>query len=173
MSLGEGPVAQDPFWGVVRRRHPDVDLVLLNGRSPLDPPEAEPADAISIDDARMVERGVDDAYASIRHHLPPDTPAPTRIWRAADGGHAYLNEKALRGLTGTRAVVTLRAIARALEERGWKVAAAGDEDRPHLMATNGWIDLDVRSGAAATQLLMAGPVVPVRADDLATLEAER
>ena len=150
-------MAQDPFWGVVRRRRPDVDLVLLTGRSPLDPPPA----------------GVDDAYASIRHLLPPDTPSPTRLWRAADGGHAYLNEKALRGLAGPRAVVTLRALARSLQERGWEIGATGDEHRPHLMATNGWIDLDVRSGAAATQLLMAGPVVPVRADDLATLKAER
>ncbi|WP_370201119.1 hypothetical protein [Aeromicrobium sp.] len=173
MSVGEGPVAQDPFWGVVRRRHPDVDLVLLTGRSPLDPPAAEPDDAISLDEARKIERGVDDAYGSIRHLLPPDTPAPTRLWRAADGGHAYLNEKALRGLAGPRAVVTLRALARALQDRGWEVAASGDEARPHLMSTNGWIDLDVRSGAAATQLLLAGPVVPVRADDLATLKAER
>jgi hypothetical protein len=173
MSVGEGPVAEDPFWSAVRSRHPNMDLVLLQGRSPLDEPAGEPADAIDLDEARSIERGVDDAYASIRHHLPPDTPSPTRLWRAADGGHAYLNEKALRGLAGPRAVVTLRAIAHDLEERGWKVAAAGDEDRPHLMATNGWIDLDARSGRGATQLLVAGPVVPVRADDLATLKAER
>ena len=76
-----------------------------------------------------------------------DTPSPTRLWRAADGGHAYLNEKALRGLAGPRAVVTLRALARSLQERGWEIGATGDEHRPHLMATNGWIDLDVRSGA--------------------------
>lgn len=173
MALGgQDPGADDPFWGVVRREHPDIDLIVLDGPSPLDPPSGDVEQAIALDQARMLERGVDDVYASVLHLLPPDLPSPSRTWRGAPGGHAYVVEKALRESGGEAGLELLRALARHLHDRGWAVAATGDEQRPHLMATNGWIDLDGRSGRAATRLTVAGPVVRVRRDDLRVLEDE-
>lgn len=173
MALGgSDPGGSDPFWSVVRREHPDIDVIVLDVPSPLDPPAGVAGQTVPIDQLRLIVRGVDDLYASILHLLPPDLPAPTRVWRGAAGGDAYVVEKALRGAGGEAGLELLRRLARHLHDRGWAVEAAGDERRPHLMATNGWIDLDARSGAAATQLTIAGPVVRVAPDDQATLERE-
>ncbi len=169
---GTDSVAGDPFWGVVNREHPDIDLILFDGPSPFDLPERDPEQTIQIEQARLIVRGVDDAYDSILHLLPPDLPAPTRAWRGAPGGHAYVTEKALRESGGEAGLALLRRLAGTLHDRGWAVKASGDEQRPHLMATNGWIDLDARSGRAATQLTIAGPVVQLAPDDLRSLEDE-
>ncbi|MEV7398278.1 hypothetical protein [Aeromicrobium sp. NPDC092404] len=169
---GRDVVANDPFWDVVRRRHPDIDLIVLDGPSPLDRPEPGVEPTIALEQARLIERGVDDAYDSIRHVLPANLPEPTKTWRGTAGGHAYVVEKALREAGGEAGLELLRRLARELHDRGWAVEAAGDEQRPHLMATNGWIDLDARSGRAATQLTLAGPVVPVAPHDLVSLDKE-
>lgn len=169
---GRDVVANDPFWSVVRREHPDIDLIVFDGPSPLDPPERGTGPDIPLEQARLIERGVDDAYDLLLHLLPSNLPEPTRAWRGAVGGHAYVVEKALRESGGEAGLELLRRLARDLHDRGWAVEASGDEQRPHLMATNGWIDLDALSGRAATRLTIAGPVVQVTPDDLRSLDEE-
>ena len=139
MYGGREHVANDPFWSVVHREHPDIDLIVFDGPSPLDPPEQGAEQAISLERARLIERGVDDVYASILHLLPANLPEPTRTWRGAAGGHAYVAEKALRESGGEAGLELLRQLARHLHDRGWAVEASGDEQSPHLMATNGWV----------------------------------
>lgn len=169
---GRDVVANDPFWSVVHREHPDIDLIVFDGPSPLDVPERGVEQAIPLEQARLIERGVDDAYESILHLLPESLPEPTRAWRGAVDGHAYVVEKALRESGGAAGLDLLRRLARHLHDRGWAVEASGDEQRPHLMATNGWIDLDAVSGRAATRLTIAGPVVQVGPADLRSLDEE-
>ena len=41
-----GPPVGDPFWAEVRRRHPDVDLVLLPPEAPADPTDEPVDDAV-------------------------------------------------------------------------------------------------------------------------------
>ena len=172
MHGGREHVANDPFWSVVHREHPDIDLIVFDGPSPLDPPEPGAQQTASLERARLIERGVDDVYASILHLLPADLPEPTRTWRGAGSGHAYVVEKALRQSGGEAGLELLRRLASHLHDRGWAVEASGDEQRPHLMATNGWVDLDALSGRAATRLTIAGPVVAIGLDDLRSLDQE-
>jgi hypothetical protein len=169
---GRDVVANDPFWGPVHRKHPDIDLIVFDGPSPLDPPASAAEQTVPLEQARLIERGVDDAYDSLLHLLPANLPQPTRAWRGVVSGHAYVVEKALRESGGEAGLELLRRLARHLHDRGWAVEASGDEQRPHLMSTNGWIDLDARSGRAATRLTIAGPVVQLGPADLRSLDEE-
>ncbi|MDT9592294.1 hypothetical protein RDV89_04410 [Nocardioides zeae] len=161
-------LAQEPFFAAFHRRHPDVDIVLL----PRPAAAADPAPAVGLDDLRRLAAATERAYASLRPLLPPDLPDPTRSWRPAGDLWAFTVRKALRGLAGSEARALQHRLGAELHRRGWRVWGRPSGDVVVLRAGNGWLDLEVRSGAAATSLVVASPPVVVAADDLDLLRAE-
>lgn len=126
---GPDPTASDPFFRVLRERHPDVDVVLL---PPIVP---RPADADAWDgDPEVV---ADDALEALRMlgvALGTDLPAGVRFWKHHD-------EAAQQHLTVTtsfpapgREVADLRRVGQALLDLGWQARPLAREERPTLEA---------------------------------------
>ena len=123
------PAAADPFFRVLRERHPDVDVVLL----PAILPRAADADAWDGDP----EAVADDALEALRMlgvALGTDLPPGVRFWKRHD-------EAAQQHLTVTtalpapeRQVAELRRMGQALLDLGWQAHPLEREDRPTLEA---------------------------------------
>jgi hypothetical protein len=108
------PAATDPFWAPVRRRHPDVDIVLLPPEQAADEPADQP---------------------------PADPELLSRLWATAVGGDEPTEtaERRVQGrleTTWTResdqpvdpatAQAVVRRTAETLEQAGWHVLAPAD-----------------------------------------------
>ena len=123
------PTATDPFFRVLRERHPDVDVVLL---PPTQPRPADP-DAWSGDPDAVA----DDAREALRVlgvSLGTDLPAGVRFWKhheeAAQQHLVVVTSFAAPG----REVPELRRVGQALLDLGWRAAPLEREDRPTLEA---------------------------------------
>lgn len=123
------PAAADPFFRVLRERHPDVDVVLLP------PVRPRPADPDAWDgDPEVV---ADDALEALRLlglALGSDLPVGTRFWE-------HHEEAAQRHLTVTTSfpapgqeVPELRRVGQALLDLGWQAAPLERQERPTLEA---------------------------------------
>lgn len=157
-------VDDDRFWSEVRRRHPDVDLVLL-------PPDDADAAAVLAPLpptlVRTVAAAAVDAWRTLAPLLverrEPDPPAVR--WVSADGGHALLVTKAVRGLGEDGGVDLLGDVAEVLGRRGWRLAPSRRTGHPLLRATDGQVDLEAEAGPGATVLRLATRVLPTEASD--------
>lgn len=159
-------VDDDPFWGVVRRRHPEVDIVLL----PDDPPPAEdPPRRIDPDALAAVVDQVVATWAVLAPLMAAGgAPAtPSVDWAPAPDGHALLVEKGVRGLGADGGTALLRAIAVGLGQQGWRLSASRRQGLPLLRATDGLLDLEAQAGPGATVLTLATGVLPVTEADRA------
>lgn len=160
----------DPFWSVVRRRHPDVDIVLLpdDAAPPADPPP-------SVDPAALA--AVVDRVLATWTLLAPlvaadgEEAAPTVRWAQGRDGHALLVEKGIRGLGADGGTALLRAIAVALGQEGWRLAPGRRQELPLLRATDGLLDLEAQAGPGATVLTLASGVLPVTEPDRSSAQA--
>lgn len=117
------PAAADPFWEPVRRRHPDVDLVLLPPVPPVDP-------GVSVAPQVPVDRADTEAAA---HELL------ARLWSAATGDPAVVERHrrwfagerqgterleetwSVEGVTPDDGLAAVRRVVDALESDGWRV----------------------------------------------------
>ncbi|MDO3398112.1 hypothetical protein QWJ41_20495 [Nocardioides sp. SOB44] len=123
------PAATDPFWAPVRRRHPDVDIVLLPPERAADEPTEQPSD-----------QAPDQPLA--------DPELLSRLWATAVGGDwpTETAERRTQGrleITWTReggepvapdtAQAVVRRAAEALREAGWHVLAPA-EGLPRVQA---------------------------------------
>lgn len=165
-------VDDDPFWSVVRRRHPDVTLVLT--------PDVEPdetADEPSTAPTELLRAAADGALETW-HLLRPlvlaagVTDPPSVRWGAKGGEHALVIEKALTGLGQDGGVGLLREVAGKLDGAGWRLRPTVRGQLPALQATNGHTDLRAVCGAGATVLTIATGVLPVSAVDRETIAGE-
>ncbi len=119
------PAATDPFWAPVRRRHPDVDIVLLPPEQAADEPPAEPDPA-----------------------QPADPDLLSRLWATAIGGDepTETEERWVQGRLETTwthgggepvdpatAQGVVRRTAETLEQSGWHVLAPA-EGLPRVQA---------------------------------------
>ncbi|MBM9459551.1 hypothetical protein JK386_06525 [Nocardioides sp. zg-536] len=178
----------DPFWSVVRRRHPDVDVVLL-----ADPPDPDPhpdpdgpsdraGSATDLATLRTVADELLTAWHAVAPLLPPGTgPAPGAPdapgvpavrWSARDGAHALLLVKAVRDTDLATGTDLLRRIAFDLGGRGWRLAPSGDEEQAVLDAAGGLVDLHAVAGRAATTLMLATGLLQATEADRDTVLAE-
>ena len=148
----------DPFWSAVRRRHPDVDIVLL---PPDTPDHAAPRGQASGPDA--VRAAVDAAFAAWTLLRPlagatgsaeADAPPSVR-WDLAGCGHALVVQKALRGLGRDRGAALLREVAFALGRDGWRLRPSSRSGRPVLEAVDGPVRLRAEAGPGATVLTVS------------------
>lgn len=163
-------VDDDPFWSVVRRRHRDVDLVLLPP-----PDDAGPTDAdTDADTVRTVAGGAAEVWGEISGLLAErDRPAaPTVRWASGSGGHALLVTRSVCGIGEVGGADLLRDIAFRLGEHGWRLAATRREGRPLLRASNGLLDLEGEAGAGATVVRLATAVMPVAEPDRTAIRDE-
>jgi len=115
-----GPIG-DPFFDVVRRRHPDVDIVLLPPEQPAsaETPLGEPVDdAVVADAAARVTLVAAQLWAAVAPESE-EVPAP-RLGYADRLGEVRATARVLSRLTdGYQVLVTLR---HELEQGGWSVS---------------------------------------------------
>lgn len=120
-------VASDPFWGEVRRRHPDVDIVLL-------PPDAGPAHAPEgaepVDPAEVAQAGEQQVAALWSQLLGHVSPASRTVrWMSGDVVDSLVREstwtlQATREELAAQDVPTmLGRVVDALGAAGWDVLA--------------------------------------------------
>lgn len=153
-------VQDDPFWSVVRRRHPDVDVVLL-------PPDR--AEELGQQAPLELVRASADAVVEAWRMLRPlvlaagETGLPSVRWGSGGAGHALIIETAVRGIGQDDGTDLLRAAALTLGRAGWRLRPTTRDDLPALDATDGRTDLRAVAGPGATVLTIAGGVLPVEA----------
>lgn len=155
-------VDDDPFWGAVRRRHPDVDLVLLGPES--DPPAAPP----DPEEARRQVAAVTTAWdlvAPLVRRAAPKTPPPAARWRRHGAGHRFEVQVALVDVGAERGTALLRGMLVALGEHGWGLAPTTRRDLAVLVASDGVVRLRAEAGAGATVLTLRGRAVRIDAAD--------
>lgn len=170
-------VADDPFWAAVRRRHPDVDIVLLTEDA-----EAEPAGTGAVGPGRTasveVVRQVTDEVTRAWQSLAPlmaargAAEAPSVRWSPRDGRNALVVEKAVHGLGEDGGTELLRDVAFRLGADGWRLRPTTRGTRPMLHATNGLVDLRAEAGAGATVITLATGLMPVADADRGVLRDE-
>ena len=163
-ALGDDPFL--PFWAAVRRRHPQVALVLLPP-----PPDDERPDAIDTAQAQAV------AVASVWRLLAELIEAPPSVrmrWRHASGRHRCTIQVALDALGGDRGTLLLRDAAHGLGGRGWLLAASTRRGVPLLrgVAPDGGIELRAEAGPGACIITLRGAPLLLAAADLGLLEEE-
>ena len=123
------PAAADPFFRVLRERHPDVDVVLL---PPIRPRPADP-DAWDGDP----EVVADDALEALRVvgvALGTDLPVGVRFWKHhEEAAQQHLAVATSIAAAGTE-VRELRRVGQALLDLGWQARPLERQHRPSLEA---------------------------------------
>ncbi|WP_110181284.1 hypothetical protein [Nocardioides solisilvae] len=142
-------VARDPFWSVVRRRHPDVEIVVLppepETATPAGLPLADPAAVAAREDSDVRRRWVrlvgdlGDVHADWQARWVPGG-APDRVRRETT--------LTVDGADPVVAVARLESAAAALREDGWHVLAPAT-GLPRVMAGR-----DGELGRAELQLVL-------------------
>jgi hypothetical protein len=123
------PAAADPFFRVLRERHPDVDVVLLP------PTRPRPADADAwTGDPEVV---ADDALEALRvlgASLGTDLPVGVRFWKHhEEAAQQHLAVATSIAAPGTE-VPELRRVGQALLDLGWDARPLEHQERPTLEA---------------------------------------
>lgn len=144
-------VADDPFWSVVRRRHPDLDIVLLPPEvdPPPPPPEAPLVDAD--DEAARADVLADQWWRAVVDDEPTEA---TSRWIGGGAGGTRRRE-VTRRLEGADLASTPEALRRAgeqLAESGWHVLVPAD-GMPRVLASH------VADGRRTELLLVLAPTV--------------
>lgn len=147
-------VDDDPFWSVVRQRHPDVTLVLLPEEPP---PDADPDPPADPDAVRRAADAVRELWADLVQPLvvAQGVEGPPRE-RRRDDGRVLVVEKALVGIGEAAGTQLLRQLVRELSGRGWAVGPGTRRGLPTLRATDGERTLDAAAGPAATVVTLSG-----------------
>ncbi|MDN4173263.1 hypothetical protein QWY28_09945 [Nocardioides sp. SOB77] len=134
-------VAADPFWSVVRRRHPDVDVVVLPAGDAAPPDPAEVASLPEVDAADAAEgaaRGEAEALALWTALVGAEPGTIRTRWAAgrASGTHRLETTLRLDDVDPTAAVAAVGRAEDALAADGWHVLAPGD-GLPRVLAGRG------------------------------------
>ncbi|WP_182379948.1 hypothetical protein [Nocardioides sp. WS12] len=148
----------DPFWSEVRRRHPDVDIVLLPPDPSPDPspdPDLAPA---SDTEVRRAAVAVQEVWRGVRPLLAGFGPlAPPSVrWREAEGRRSLILQKALPGIDQQRGTELLMTLLVHLGERGWALQPGVRDGLPTLRATDGAAAVEAVAGPGATVMTLTG-----------------
>lgn len=123
--VADGVVGGEPFFRVLRERHPDADLVILPPIEATPPDQAlAPVDEV-VAVARAARTALDELLAAIGQ---PQPDARHDGWRAADSPFVttYVARAALRGIPDGEAIPLLRTIGDTLLAQGWDARQALD-----------------------------------------------
>lgn len=157
----------DPFWSVVRRRHPEVDVVLLPAEpldQPLDQLPAEPLDQ-PLDQARGAADAVREVWRGLRPLLAGDGPlAPPSVrWREGRGQSSLVLKKALPGIAQEEGTELLLRCLVHLGEQGWALHPGARDGLPMLRATDGQVAIEAVAGPGATVVTLTSVPLVVTA----------
>lgn len=124
----------DPFFDVVRRRHPDVDVVLLPPETPTPERELTP---LTLEEAEDLTSDLGALVDNLWRQVDlPTGPAPLVSWWGESGEtarvEAALEAGGLEMIDGVRALATFE---RLLTDRGWRCSAPTD-GMPRLLASD-------------------------------------
>lgn len=159
----------DPFWSVVRRRHPEATVVLV-------PPAVTPPDDAgpTPDELRAIAGSAHAAWRLVAPLVASvgDDGAPTVSWRGRAEGHALVLQKALRGLGSAGGTELLRAVAAVLGREGWLLRPSARDGVAVLDGRGEGVELRAEAGAGATVLTFATPVLAVGAAARSALREE-
>ncbi len=168
----DGALPGDPFWDVVQRRHPDVDIVIL-------PPEPAtvvdgPAQA-SMPDARRLARDVDEMFDEMWDLLLPAQPVVHSLvrWEAGIGTGVGAPARSARvdHLQPDEARLLVTAADGALTARTWRVTSP-DGPFHRLTATADGITVTMSAHQDVCRLEVRGADVTVGRDALRSLRRE-
>lgn len=125
----------DPFWSVVRRRHPDVDLVLLPAEArdlPESPPGVEPVEVTDELVARLDAQGPD----TWRLLVDADVPEAATRWMPAPTPDGVRRELTLarEGVDPVAGAALVQGATTILLAQGWRVLAPPD-GMPRVLAS--------------------------------------
>lgn len=129
-------VAEHPLWSVVRRRQPDIDLILL-------PPERpQPDQSAVLQQTESEVRAEVDRLADVWRRLATLVPTtgdfspPSVSWRAQGDQHALVVQKAVRAIGQEAGTELLRSVAGSLAEVDWRFVAGSRRGMPVLRAVD-------------------------------------
>ncbi len=145
-----GTPVTDPFLAAVRRRHRDVDLVLVPGPTPGrdDPRRADAADVVLSDEAVA---GLRARLTRLARHWWPDDAAPVSHVRFGSDGDAVRVVARVAGRPGDGAALVHR-LRSDLQGAAWLVRHHGGEVEG-LAATDGEVSVRA-SHAVATGVVV-------------------
>lgn len=152
------PIATDPFFKVLRERHPDVDIVLL----PALEPRAADVDAWT-DDPRIVEERSAQLLGEVIHAMGVEAAPGPPVWR----DHPEAPQRYVRFETSwaaTPPVPELRRLGTTLLELGWDAEPVATE-RPTLRATRAGHILIAEVSTAEVDLELTSPPVVIPATE--------
>jgi hypothetical protein len=124
MDSGENSgVSGDDFFGVVRRRHPDIDVILLPQEPPAEQPEQRVAPGDLVDVPARFDAELTALWAQVARGIAPPEVASRWTPGSLTGSVAREALLATDGVDGVTATQALTTAERALTADGWHVLA--------------------------------------------------
>lgn len=150
----------DPFWSVVRRRHPEVPVVVLPAAGPpADVPDGAPPRRTSDPhEARRAAHRLVDTWRGIAEVLaePGVAGTPAVRWAARDDGQALVLERSVAAPDEGAAMALLGRLAVRLGRNAWRLAATTRAGRPWLDAVADDLRLQAAVEAVGVRVALAG-----------------
>lgn len=160
------PSLDDPFFSELRRKHPDVDVVLLPPVDPAPPAQPPATTGQAVATRRHALAVLDALWTRVGLTLDP----PAEAWWQQANPHLYrfVVKNAVTGLdAGTGPEVTGR-LARALLDLGWEPQPS-PADQPALLARVGSLDVSVTGFDTAVSVEITSDPLHLTPDTLAGL----
>lgn len=161
------PALTDPMYGELRRRHPDVDLVVLPSATPDDhPPLAGPGQV------RALRSHVDAVLTALSGQLGLEPEGAVRLWwqQAHPLCHRRVVRAELVDAAGGPPTQLLRRTADALVALGWDARPAADGS-PRLRAVAGPVEVVAEATPTALAVRLTSEPVWAAREALADGEA--
>lgn len=162
------PVRRDPFWRELRRRHPDVDVVVLPER-PTEPPPGPPAFPAQ---ARAVQQHASRALAALWDRLGLRPTSRSGHWwaQARPGVHRHVLRTTAADLPPDDVVPLMRDLGDALLDLGWDARPA-EGSRPRIVARVAELELAAVAGTDSISVEVVSAPMTLTDETLAELEA--
>lgn len=140
MDTGDGQtIANDRFFAEVRRRHPDIDIVLLPQVDPGPAQPAAPAAPLEPIEPAALAEALETTLTGLLPLMAPgiDLPAPQWRWGPGDSTGSVARETlvAAENLEAVPALTALSGAERALVAEGWHVLVPPD-GLPRVLANS-------------------------------------
>ena len=160
------PAGDDPFFAELRRRHPDVDVVLLPPVDPSPPPQPPATTGQALATRRHAVAVLDALWDRVGLSLDP----PAEVWWQQADPHVYrfVVKNAVTGLEEGAGRAVTDQVARALLDLGWEPLPS-PADQPALLARVGTLDVSVTGYDTAVAVEVTSDPLHLTPETLAEL----